>query len=147
MLVRQQRPDLGVAQKPGHELLKHIAVLKSLLALGGRDVPEARLADKLWPGSEADAAHEALAVNLHRLRKLLGSQDAVDLRDGRISLNPEMCWVDAWTFESLVEQSGAPQGTDDSRNPPPRGLRERDLAFERREGVRLHPLKQLHRRQ
>lgn len=84
---------------------KPIALLKGLIALGGRDVAEARLADQLWPGSEADAAHESLAVNLHRLRKILGNQDAIVLKEGRISLNAELCWVDVWTFDNLIERA------------------------------------------
>lgn len=91
---------------------KPVALLKGLIALGGRDVAETRLADQLWPDSEADAAREALAVNLHRLRKILGNPDAIVLREGRISLNTELCWVDAWAFESLVDQARGRQAAD-----------------------------------
>lgn len=93
---------------------KPVALLKGLLALGGRDVSETRLADQLWPDSEADAAREALAVNLHRLRKILGNPDTIILREGRISLNAELCWVDAWAFDSLVDQARAGQVTQDA---------------------------------
>lgn len=87
---------------------KPIALLKLLIALGGRDVSERQLADVLWPDKEGDAAHDALAVNLHRLRKLLGDSDAIILRDGRVSLDPNRCWVDCWAFERLLgEAAGA----------------------------------------
>lgn len=49
-----------------------VALLKVILAFGGRDVSEHRLAEALWPDDDGDAAHDALAVNLHRLRRLLG---------------------------------------------------------------------------
>lgn len=83
---------------------KPIALLKALLALGGDNVAEGRLTDLLWADSEADAAQEALTVALHRLRKLLGRPEAIVVRNGRIGLNREVCWVDAWVFERLTER-------------------------------------------
>lgn len=81
---------------------KPIALLKVLLAFGGRDVPGRQLTDALWPDEEGDAAHNVLAVNLHRLRKLLGEHGALVLHDGRVSLDPRHCWVDTWAFERLL---------------------------------------------
>ena len=37
-----------------------------------------------------------------RLRKLLGSSDAVVQQGGKVWLNPELCWVDAWAFEDRI---------------------------------------------
>lgn len=85
---------------------KPIALLKALVALGGcgdRGVPEARLIDALWP--DGDAAADALAVNLYRLRKLLGAADVIQVQGGRVGLNPERCWADAWAFERLTERA------------------------------------------
>jgi LuxR family transcriptional regulator, maltose regulon positive regulatory protein len=62
--------------------------------------------DWLWPDSEADAAQKALDVALHRLRGLLGANDAVRLFDGRLSLDRTRVWVDAWSFESLSRETG-----------------------------------------
>lgn len=62
---------------------KPITLLKVILAFGGRDVSQCQLADTLWQGEEGDATHDALAVSLHRLRKLLGDHDAVILHDVR----------------------------------------------------------------
>ncbi len=81
---------------------KPIALLKILLAFGGRDVSGRQLTDALWPDEEGDAAHNVLAVNLHRLRRLLGEHDTVLLQDGRVSLDPRRCWVDTWAFERLL---------------------------------------------
>jgi len=36
---------------------------------------------------------------LRRLRKLLGSDDAVRLHEGRVSLNELVCWLDTLSFE------------------------------------------------
>jgi DNA-binding SARP family transcriptional activator len=81
---------------------KPIALLKVLIALGGRDVPGRQLTDALWPDDEGDAAHDVLAVNLHRLRRLLDHRDSVTLHDGRLSLDPRRCWVDVWAFQRLL---------------------------------------------
>lgn len=86
---------------------KPIALLKAIIALGGRDVPERRLVEALWRGTEADAASEALAVTLHRLRKLLGVTDAIQVKGSKIGLNPDVCRIDAGLFESLVERADA----------------------------------------
>jgi pentatricopeptide repeat protein len=84
-----------------------IALLKALIALGGRDVPEQRLADALWPDLEADAAHESLAAALHRLRRLLGANEAILQRSGTLSLNKQHCFVDAPGFEEALNRHGS----------------------------------------
>ncbi len=88
------------AQKP-------LQLLKALIALGGREVPQEKLAEKLWPDADGDLAHQSLSSNLKRLRKLLGNERSVLLRDGRITLNNGICWVDAWAFERIVGQTEA----------------------------------------
>lgn len=84
-----------------------IALLKALIALGGRDVPEQRLADALWPDLEADAALESLAAALHRLRRLLGANEAIRQRSGTLSLNEQHCFVDAPGFEEALNRQGS----------------------------------------
>jgi LuxR family maltose regulon positive regulatory protein len=86
---------------------KLLDALRALLALGGRAVPENRLAEVLWPDAEGDAAARNLATTLHRLRKLLDCEDTIEVRDGRVSLNPRYCWVDARVFERLTDRAGA----------------------------------------
>ncbi len=78
---------------------KPIALLKCIIAFGGREVPERKLTEALWLDEEGDAAHEAFGVNLHRLRKLIGDHEAVLLHDGRVSVNERCCWIDAWAFK------------------------------------------------
>ncbi len=87
-----------------------ITLLKALIALGGRDVSSHRLIDALWPDEQGDAAHDVLAVNLYRLRRLLGTRDGVTVCDGRVSLDARTCWVDVWAFQRLLhEAAAAPQ--------------------------------------
>ncbi len=77
---------------------KPLELLKALIALGGRDVREDRLAEALWPEAEADAAAHALTTTVHRLRKLIG-EETIERSEGRLSLNAQRCWADAWAFE------------------------------------------------
>jgi DNA-binding SARP family transcriptional activator len=79
-----------------------LELLQTLIALGGRGVPEEALSEILWPDAEGDAAHRAFDTTLHRLRRLLGSERALLLSDGKLSLNPAVCWVDVWAFERLL---------------------------------------------
>jgi ATP/maltotriose-dependent transcriptional regulator MalT/DNA-binding SARP family transcriptional activator len=78
---------------------KALSLLKVLIALGPREVPEPQVLDALWPDEEGDAAHKSLSITLLRLRRLLGDNDLVRQRGGRLSLDAQRCWVDAWAFE------------------------------------------------
>lgn len=78
-----------------------LEMLAALLANGGRGVSEETLSAILWPDADGDAAHQAFDTNLFRLRRLLGNDRALILFDGKLSLNPAVCWVDAWACERL----------------------------------------------
>jgi LuxR family transcriptional regulator, maltose regulon positive regulatory protein len=84
---------------------KLLTILKSLIAFGGKDVPEQRMTDAVWPRQEGDAARSALAMGMHRLRKLLGDPEAIQVHDGRISLNARRVWLDIWAFDRLAAQA------------------------------------------
>lgn len=99
-----------------------LALLAALVAFGGSGVAVARLADALWPDAEGDAAQHAFVTALQRLRGLLGQRDALMLQDGRLSLDPRLCWVDALAFESV---------DIDDRSDGAAGDRERALALYR----------------
>lgn len=81
---------------------KTLALLKALIAYGAKDVPDQWLCDSLWGDEEADAARQVLGVTVLRLRKLLGSDDAVGQLGGKVWLDRSMCWVDAWRMEALL---------------------------------------------
>lgn len=81
---------------------KPIVLLQALIALGGRNVDETRLADILWPDADGDLQLQTLRTNLHRLRRLIGSQEAIIHLDGQLTLNPAYCWVDTWAYERLL---------------------------------------------
>jgi LuxR family transcriptional regulator, maltose regulon positive regulatory protein len=83
-------------------------LLKGLIARGGIGVDAQALWETLWPDSDGDAAANAFAMALHRLRKLLGDDAVVQLDDGKLSLNRDLCWLDLWTFESHCEAANSP---------------------------------------
>lgn len=85
---------------------KTLLLLKAIVAFGGRDVPEQALCDTLWGDEEGDAALNALSITVLRLRKLLGSNESVTHQGRKVSLNPELCWVDAWAFEARLADTG-----------------------------------------
>ncbi len=82
-----------------------LALLKGIIAFGGRDVREDQVIDALWPEADGDRAYRAYATALHRLRKLLGDESLVIVKDRRISLDPYRCWVDVWALEKFLEQA------------------------------------------
>jgi len=103
------RFEILIEEKPvqfsGKVQKKPLEMLKALIALGGRDVPETRLSDILWPDAEGDSAHKSFEMTLLRLRKLLGRDDAVTFRAGAMTLNAGVCHADVQAFESLAERA------------------------------------------
>jgi len=95
------RDDVGVASS-GRAQARPLLMLKAIVALGGRGISASDLCDKLWPESDGDTALGAFNTTLYRLRKLLGNDEAVELSDGLVSLNPRFVWVDTWAFERLL---------------------------------------------
>jgi len=65
---------------------KPIELLKFILASQIEWVKQADIQDQLWPDSEGDASAQALYTTLHRLRKLLGDNQVIERRDGRLRL-------------------------------------------------------------
>src|SRR5688572_9317103 len=81
-----------------------LALLKYLGVRAGSLVPDAEVASALWPDRGDLAARRALAVTLHRLRRLLGRSRAIVREGGRIGVDPARVWCDAADFErTLVE--------------------------------------------
>ena len=82
---------------------KVLALLKAIIAHGGKNVTEQKLIDALWSDEEGDAARRALIATLHRLRKLLGNIKAIRQAGGELTLDEEICWIDAQTFEREID--------------------------------------------
>lgn len=94
----------GQGRKTAQRLLE---LLKALAAMGGRDVPVERLCDAVWPDADGDAAQRSLESALSRLRRLLGHDEALQLRAGHLSLNPALVGLDLWAFEHQVRALSA----------------------------------------
>jgi DNA-binding SARP family transcriptional activator len=113
----------GSRRKPPY---RPLGMLKVLVANGGCAVSESVVIDALWPDLDGDHAHDARQVALHRLRKLLGSNDAIAVSNGRMFIDEEQVWVDALALEGL------------SRIPVPGGNPERaEIALNLYKGVFL----------
>jgi DNA-binding SARP family transcriptional activator len=99
-LQRSGAPVEASAKGPGRPL----ELLKVLIALGGQSLRADQLADALWPHAEADYAHKSFTATLHRLRRLLGTEEALLLRDARLSMNRSLLWVDTWALEQTLSE-------------------------------------------
>jgi LuxR family maltose regulon positive regulatory protein len=115
-LTRDDAPVEFAGKGPGRPL----ELLKVLVALGSHEVRADQLADALWPHMEADYAQKSFTATLHRLRRMLGNDDALVLSDGRLTLARGLVWVDTWALEQLCNDletalRGAPAG---GREPP-----------------------------
>lgn len=96
--------DASPLASPGKGKQRVLDLLKAIIARGPHGAPPELLAGILWPETEGDTARDDLRVALYRLRKLLGDEQAVLSADGRIRLNPEWCWVDAFALETALEK-------------------------------------------
>lgn len=96
-MLRDERPLVftGKSQK------KPVDLLKALIAFGGRGVDVHVLVGALWPDPDVDGKN-LLDNTLHRLRKLLSCDEVITVQEGRLTLNPQIAWVDVWTFERLT---------------------------------------------
>lgn len=83
---------------------KPLALLKALIALGGKDIAANALCDSLWPDSAGDNARHALDMAVSRLRKLLGSSSAILVQDAKFSVNDKLIWLDAKAFEQAADE-------------------------------------------
>ena len=84
---------------------KPLELLKALVAQGRSGAVARNIAGLLWPDADGDALKKTLEITLHRLRKLLGSDNAVLLQEGKLVLNAKICWCDVWVFEYWAERA------------------------------------------
>ena len=103
--------DDQVLRAAGKAQRKPLELLKCLLAFGGQAVSQDRVTDALWPEAEGDAADQALRTTLHRLRKLLGHDQAVRLEDRLLHVDAQWMWADCLVFDRAAHRPDA----DDTR--------------------------------
>jgi two-component SAPR family response regulator len=56
----------------------------------------------MWQDSD-DGGRKAFDITVHRLRKLLAFDDAIEVADRHVSLSTKFVWVDAWALDRLLE--------------------------------------------
>ncbi|HEY5800635.1 MAG TPA: BTAD domain-containing putative transcriptional regulator [Burkholderiaceae bacterium] len=93
--------DGAVMAATGKAQQRPLALLKALMAAGGKARPQATLAALLWP--DAEDGKSALNVTVHRLRKMLGNDGAVQVAQGRVLLSPVHVWCDTAAFSELSD--------------------------------------------
>ncbi len=97
LLLQGQPARFG--RKTPHRPLE---LLKAVIACGGRDISLSMLTAALWPDSDGDDAKRTFDTTLFRLRKILGDDRVIILREGKVSLDSRYCWTDVWAFERLL---------------------------------------------
>lgn len=83
---------------------KPLELLKVLVSNGGSETSDEYIGDCLWPDAPGDAAHSAFTTTLSRLRRLLGVDGAIRFQEGRVSLDPRFCWLDARAFKRILQK-------------------------------------------
>jgi LuxR family maltose regulon positive regulatory protein len=86
---------------------KTLALLKAIIAFGGRNVREQLLLDAFWSDEEGDVAARSLTAALHRLRTLIAEPNAIIQQGGTLSLDPQLVWVDVYALEELLARPEA----------------------------------------
>lgn len=106
----------GQVSKPGGKAQKRpLMLLKALLAAGEGGKAQTALAGQLWP--DVDDPRASLNVTIHRLRKLLGDDKAVQVVGGSVVLGEDRIWTDVRAMADLCVQvdalpaAGADAGT------------------------------------
>ncbi|MDF0666836.1 MAG: BTAD domain-containing putative transcriptional regulator [Nitrospira sp.] len=82
-----------------------LTLLKAMIALGGREIPTSRLIDALWPDAEGDVGEETFHKTLQRLRHLVCHEGLIQMKESKVSLNRQHCWVDAMAFQTLLNST------------------------------------------
>ncbi len=107
----------------GHTLEPHgkprqkpLALLKILIALGQRDIPEEKITDLLWPEAEGDLAHKSFEVTCARLRGMIGAK-TVQVRGGLVSLDERYCWTDLRAITRIINEAETWWGKAGPRGP------------------------------
>jgi len=92
-------------RKPIRFSRKLLTMLKALISSEER-IREEQVTDILWLRLKG-CSPSVFEITLHRLRQVIGLHEAVQLHEGRITLDPRYCWVDAWAFERSVDWAAA----------------------------------------
>lgn len=81
--------------------VRRTELLKVITALGGRNIPETKLAAAMWPCSDGRGACARYDAALAALQDWLNVNGTAVLRveDGLVSLDERYCWLDTWALD------------------------------------------------
>jgi DNA-binding SARP family transcriptional activator len=96
--------DDVVQEVSGKGAARPLELLKCLIAFGGRQVSQEKLIEALWPDTDGDSGDKAFHTTLYRLRKILQHDEAISLKDAKLSLDPRYMWVDTWSLERALTE-------------------------------------------
>lgn len=86
---------------------KPLELLRCLAARGHAAQPIDEVAEALWPGEAREGRRKAFEITLGRLRRHLGSSEAVIVHDRRVHLNAQTVWVDLAALLHLLDLADA----------------------------------------
>lgn len=96
--IRVEGHPLPRTRKSQRRLLEFV----KLLATAGPDgMRQESMAELLWPEAEGDTGMNNFRTTLFRVRQLLGTDRAIETRDGRVRFNDSLVWVDTLALTSL----------------------------------------------
>lgn len=101
-----------LAGTPGCSAFDAVSRPESLTTPAALALAAGTLESLLWPDADGDLAHRSLATNLHRLRRLLGSERLVVLHAGRVSLDPRRVWLDLWALDGHLTDPPSERSLD-----------------------------------
>ncbi len=81
-----------------------LELLKSLIVFGGCNINKYKLANTLYPQVKGDRAYFAMVTDLHRMSKLIGNKDVIEIYDHKIGLNSSYWWIDIWALDRLFRK-------------------------------------------
>lgn len=88
----------------GNAQHKPLELLRWVIVRGCKNVAVTDLIRDLWPNIETSYALKSLNTNLHRLRKLLGIDNAISLAAGKISIDNTIVWSDVGSLLAIKQQ-------------------------------------------
>ncbi len=88
-----------------HLGLKKPNYLLALLAAKSTPINMDVIIEEMWPERDAKLAKDNFHFTLNRLRKFLGIDGIISLKDGICSINTEKLWVDIQQFNELNERA------------------------------------------
>ena len=84
---------------------KPLELFKMLIASGGKKISIENIIDALWYEADGDMARSAFSTTLNRLRTLIGHKEAIQLRDGKLTIDQNCCWMDMWVFLDTLDKA------------------------------------------